>query len=173
MVRVRYETRATNVVERYMKREREREEGRVETVGSHGGRGMVGPERPLFVLFGSSIVQFSFSNDGWGATLADIYARKVRYLVRDLQMTYYYDSLVKFPDLFALWCFLNWIAYGPLASASHFHLIYLGECHLLNHRSYFWPWLYAMSLWLNLCIITPSLWIYYIMYLLPSDNHIK
>lgn len=38
---------------------------------------MVGHRRPLFVLFGSSIVQFSFSNDGWGATLADIYARKV------------------------------------------------------------------------------------------------
>jgi hypothetical protein len=35
------------------------------------------PGRPLFVLFGSSIVQFSFSNGGWGAALADIYARKV------------------------------------------------------------------------------------------------
>ena len=34
--------------------------------------------RPLFVLFGSSIVQYSFSNGGWGAALADIYARKVR-----------------------------------------------------------------------------------------------
>jgi hypothetical protein len=33
--------------------------------------------RPLFVLFGSSIVQYSFSNGGWGAALADIYARKV------------------------------------------------------------------------------------------------
>lgn len=38
---------------------------------------MVGPARPLFVLFGSSIVQYSFSNDGWGSALADIYARKV------------------------------------------------------------------------------------------------
>ncbi|KAJ8443906.1 hypothetical protein Cgig2_032730 [Carnegiea gigantea] len=38
---------------------------------------MVGPPRPQFVLFGSSIIQFSFSNDGWGAMLADIYARKV------------------------------------------------------------------------------------------------
>ncbi|XP_076929351.1 GDSL esterase/lipase WDL1-like isoform X2 [Bidens hawaiensis] len=37
---------------------------------------MVGPARPQIVLFGSSIVQMSFSNDGWGATLADIYARK-------------------------------------------------------------------------------------------------
>ncbi|OEL25953.1 putative pyridoxal 5'-phosphate synthase subunit PDX1.1 [Dichanthelium oligosanthes] len=32
--------------------------------------------RPVFVLFGSSIVQYSFSNGGWGAALADIYARK-------------------------------------------------------------------------------------------------
>ncbi|RRT41150.1 hypothetical protein B296_00034697 [Ensete ventricosum] len=38
---------------------------------------MVGPGRPVFVLFGSSIVQFSYSNGGWGAILADVYARKV------------------------------------------------------------------------------------------------
>jgi hypothetical protein len=38
---------------------------------------MVGPARPLFVLFGSSIVQLSFSDEGWGAILADLYARKV------------------------------------------------------------------------------------------------
>ena len=38
---------------------------------------MVGPPRPQFVLFGSSIVQFSYSNQGWGAILADLYARKV------------------------------------------------------------------------------------------------
>ncbi|KAG9454000.1 hypothetical protein H6P81_006904 [Aristolochia fimbriata] len=43
---------------------------------------MVGPNRPLFVLFGSSIVQFSFSNDGWGAILADVYARKADILLR-------------------------------------------------------------------------------------------
>lgn len=43
---------------------------------------MVGPRRPLFALFGSSIVQFSFSNGGWGATLADIYARKADILLR-------------------------------------------------------------------------------------------
>nr|XP_029121525.1 GDSL esterase/lipase CPRD49 isoform X2 [Elaeis guineensis] len=43
---------------------------------------MVGSGRPLFVLFGSSIVQFSFSNEGWGATLADIYARKADILLR-------------------------------------------------------------------------------------------
>ena len=38
---------------------------------------MVGPVRPQLVLFGSSIVQLSFSNEGWGATLANLYARKV------------------------------------------------------------------------------------------------
>ncbi|MQL92302.1 hypothetical protein Taro_024916 [Colocasia esculenta] len=46
---------------------------------------MVGPNRPLFVLFGSSIVQYSFSNGGWGAILADVYARKVDVLVRGYQ----------------------------------------------------------------------------------------
>ncbi|KNA20769.1 hypothetical protein SOVF_049370 [Spinacia oleracea] len=43
---------------------------------------MVGPARPQFVLFGSSIVQYSFSNGGWGAILADLYARKADILVR-------------------------------------------------------------------------------------------
>ncbi|KAM5560425.1 GDSL esterase/lipase WDL1-like [Rosa sericea] len=43
---------------------------------------MVGPIRPQFVLFGSSIVQFSFSNGGWGAILADLYSRKADILVR-------------------------------------------------------------------------------------------
>ncbi|MFS7997269.1 putative SGNH hydrolase superfamily [Helianthus anomalus] len=38
---------------------------------------MVGPRRPQFVLFGSSIVQLSFAEQGWGAILADIYARKL------------------------------------------------------------------------------------------------
>ncbi|KMZ68312.1 GDSL esterase/lipase CPRD49 [Zostera marina] len=38
--------------------------------------------RPLFVLFGSSIVQYSFSNDGWGAILADVYSRTADILVR-------------------------------------------------------------------------------------------
>ncbi|TXG50128.1 hypothetical protein EZV62_026003 [Acer yangbiense] len=32
---------------------------------------MVGPSRPQFVLFGSSIVQLSFSNGGWGSILSD------------------------------------------------------------------------------------------------------
>jgi len=38
---------------------------------------MVGPVRPQFVLFGSSIVELSYSCEGWGATLANLYARKV------------------------------------------------------------------------------------------------
>ncbi|KAK4393665.1 GDSL esterase/lipase CPRD49 [Sesamum angolense] len=50
---------------------------------------MVGPERPLFVLFGSSIVQLSFSNGGWGAILSDIYARKLDKEIRsDIPMTF-------------------------------------------------------------------------------------
>ncbi|XP_059463395.1 GDSL esterase/lipase WDL1-like [Corylus avellana] len=43
---------------------------------------MVGPLRPQFVLFGSSIVQQSFRNEGWGAILADLYARKADILLR-------------------------------------------------------------------------------------------
>ncbi|KAF5179127.1 GDSL esterase/lipase CPRD49, partial [Thalictrum thalictroides] len=43
---------------------------------------MLGTGRPVFVLFGSSIVQVSFSNGGWGAHLADIYARKADILLR-------------------------------------------------------------------------------------------
>ncbi|KAE9604739.1 hypothetical protein Lal_00010951 [Lupinus albus] len=43
---------------------------------------MVGPTRPQFVLFGSSIVQMSFSHGGWGSILSDIYARKADVLLR-------------------------------------------------------------------------------------------
>ncbi|PNS99119.1 hypothetical protein POPTR_016G115800v4 [Populus trichocarpa] len=43
---------------------------------------MVGPRRPQFVLFGSSIVQKSFGNGGWGAILADTYARKADIVMR-------------------------------------------------------------------------------------------
>lgn len=39
---------------------------------------MVGPRRPQFVLFGSSVVQMSFNVGGWGAIFADLYARKVK-----------------------------------------------------------------------------------------------
>lgn len=38
---------------------------------------MAGPMRPQIVLFGSSIIQMSFDNGGWGAILANLYARKV------------------------------------------------------------------------------------------------
>ncbi|XP_024191792.1 GDSL esterase/lipase CPRD49 isoform X2 [Rosa chinensis] len=43
---------------------------------------MVGPARPQFVLFGSSIVQLSFSHRGWGSILSDVYARKADILLR-------------------------------------------------------------------------------------------
>nr|XP_023894389.1 GDSL esterase/lipase CPRD49-like isoform X2 [Quercus suber] len=43
---------------------------------------MVGPVRPQLVLFGSSIVQLSFSNEGWGASLATLYARKADIFLR-------------------------------------------------------------------------------------------
>ena len=47
-----------------------------EAAGAGAGE-MVGPQRPQFVLFGSSIVQISYANGGWGAILSDVYARKV------------------------------------------------------------------------------------------------
>ncbi|URE01206.1 GDSL-like Lipase/Acylhydrolase [Musa troglodytarum] len=50
---------------------------------------MVGPGRPVFVLFGSSIVQFSYSNDGWGAILADVYARKDAAVQPSLVIVYF------------------------------------------------------------------------------------
>ncbi|CDY71871.1 BnaUnng04690D [Brassica napus] len=43
---------------------------------------MVGPGRPQIVLFGSSIVQYSFINGGWGATLADVYSRTADIILR-------------------------------------------------------------------------------------------
>lgn len=43
---------------------------------------MVGPNRPHFVLFGSSIVQLSYSHGGWGSILSDIYSRKADILLR-------------------------------------------------------------------------------------------
>lgn len=43
---------------------------------------MVGPGRPRIVLFGSSIVQMSFNGGGWGAILADLYARKADIILR-------------------------------------------------------------------------------------------
>jgi hypothetical protein len=36
--------------------------------------------RAHFVLFGDSITQHSFANEGWGAALADLYSRKVGFI---------------------------------------------------------------------------------------------
>ncbi|KAK7283978.1 hypothetical protein RIF29_13728 [Crotalaria pallida] len=41
----------------------------------------VGPVRPQFVLFGSSIVQYCYY-EGWGATLSHLYARKADIVLR-------------------------------------------------------------------------------------------
>lgn len=43
---------------------------------------MVGPIRPQFVLFGSSVVQMSYNVGGWGAILTDLYARKADVMLR-------------------------------------------------------------------------------------------
>ncbi|KAL3654917.1 hypothetical protein CASFOL_000703 [Castilleja foliolosa] len=43
---------------------------------------MVGPGRPQFVLFGSSIVQQCFEVGGWGAILTDLYDRKADIVLR-------------------------------------------------------------------------------------------
>ncbi|KAH1242068.1 GDSL esterase/lipase CPRD49 [Glycine max] len=44
---------------------------------------MAGPiMRPQIVLFGSSIIQMSFDNGGWGAILANLYARKADIILR-------------------------------------------------------------------------------------------
>ncbi|PIN09193.1 Isoamyl acetate-hydrolyzing esterase [Handroanthus impetiginosus] len=43
---------------------------------------MVGPGRPQFVLFGSSVFQESFIVGGWGAILADLYDRKADIFLR-------------------------------------------------------------------------------------------
>ncbi|KAJ4756293.1 GDSL esterase/lipase CPRD49 [Rhynchospora pubera] len=43
---------------------------------------MVGPRRPVIVLFGSSIVQYSFGHGGWGAILAHLYSRQADVVLR-------------------------------------------------------------------------------------------
>ncbi|WCJ28063.1 SGNH hydrolase-type esterase superfamily protein [Euphorbia peplus] len=43
---------------------------------------MAGPGRRQFVLFGSSIVQFSYSDNGWGAILAHFYSRTADIILR-------------------------------------------------------------------------------------------
>ncbi|WZY90638.1 hypothetical protein YC2023_047373 [Brassica napus] len=52
------------------------------TFQSEQKKPMVGPGRPQIVLFGSSIVQYSFSDGGWGATLANIYSRTADIILR-------------------------------------------------------------------------------------------
>lgn len=42
-------------------------------------RAMPGSLRPRFVIFGSSIVQFGFYDEGWVAILSHLYARKVHF----------------------------------------------------------------------------------------------
>ncbi|KAM3288009.1 GDSL esterase/lipase CPRD49 [Capsicum chacoense] len=43
---------------------------------------MIGPSRPVFALFGSSIVELSSTHNGWGATLTFLYARKADIFLR-------------------------------------------------------------------------------------------
>eukprot|EP00249_Psilotum_nudum_P031991 c47062_g1_i1 orf=284-1126(-) len=43
---------------------------------------MAASTRPLFVLFGASMVQYSFDIGGWGAILADLYSRQADILLR-------------------------------------------------------------------------------------------
>jgi hypothetical protein len=51
---------------------------------------MVAPARPQFVLFGSSIVQLSYSHTGWGSFLSDIYSRKVIHI----HSFFFFSSLI-------------------------------------------------------------------------------
>ncbi|CAI0415832.1 unnamed protein product [Linum tenue] len=50
---------------------------------------MVGPSRPQFVLFGSSIVQLSFGNGGWGSSLSEIYSRRDASVQPSLVIVYF------------------------------------------------------------------------------------
>ncbi|XP_062095220.1 GDSL esterase/lipase CPRD49-like isoform X2 [Humulus lupulus] len=61
---------------------------------------MVGPVRPQFVLFGSSIVQLSFGCEGWGSILADLYSRKDAAIQPSLVIVYFggNDSLRPHPS---------------------------------------------------------------------------
>ncbi|KAK4268607.1 hypothetical protein QN277_025232 [Acacia crassicarpa] len=43
---------------------------------------MVGPVRPQIVLFGSSIVELSFSHQGWGSILTHLYSRRADIVLR-------------------------------------------------------------------------------------------
>lgn len=65
---------------------------------------MVGPSRPKFVLFGSSIVQMVNNAGGWSAVLADLYARKVIFFCYILFGTMFEDL----EAYFWLWTSLNY-----------------------------------------------------------------
>jgi len=62
---------------------------------------MVGPSRPQFVLFGSSIVQLSFLKDGWGAILSHLYSRKVLLHLSSSLNVNYYDRVDFFSFMFS------------------------------------------------------------------------
>jgi len=48
--------------------------------------------RPQIVLFGSSIIQMSFDNGGWGAILANLYARKVIFFLLYIILWFFLNS---------------------------------------------------------------------------------
>ncbi|CAN1351263.1 GDSL esterase/lipase CPRD49 [Linum perenne] len=60
---------------------------------------MVGPVRPVIVLFGSSIVQFSHGLGGWGAVLADYYSRKDAATQPAMVICYFGGNDASDPDL--------------------------------------------------------------------------
>ncbi|CAN0879739.1 GDSL esterase/lipase At2g38180 [Linum grandiflorum] len=62
---------------------------------------MVGPTRPMFVLFGSSIVQFSYGVSGWGAILSDYYSRKEAATQPALVIVYFGGNDACHPDFSA------------------------------------------------------------------------
>lgn len=47
-----------------------------------GTKNTIGPNRPIVVLFGSSIVQLSYGLHGWGASLTNLYSRKADIFLR-------------------------------------------------------------------------------------------
>lgn len=85
---------------------------------------MVGPVRPQFVLFGSSIVEFSYSDQGWGAILANLYARKVlNSYVSCCCCSFHYGFLIFF--VFRL---INVVFFLFFFHCMHFDLHNLGLC---------------------------------------------
>ncbi|KAF5199682.1 GDSL esterase/lipase CPRD49 [Thalictrum thalictroides] len=96
---------------------------------------MVGLQRPQFVLFGSSIVQLSFGNGGWGAHLANLYSRKADIVLRGymgwnsrqalniVHQVFHKDAVVK-PDLAIVYFGGNdSVEPHPLGLSSHVPLV--------------------------------------------------